>query len=143
MRTPKLELAAEPSTGKCWIPPKKNTPHLRAKKKPQQDGRRDTIVFKIKFQTCQRRSEEANKILCVPGLRERNSDPHKRLSQTHISIRHISKKKKKITFTSLRNKDLCVCVWLLSLITLTKHFIFLVIGTLLFLWRKLIFPHPT
>ena len=64
-------------------------------------------MFKIKFQTCQRRSEEADKILCVPGLKERNSDPHKRLSQTRIYIRHISKKKKKkkITFTSLRNED--------------------------------------
>uniref|UniRef100_A0A3Q1MI84 Pleiotrophin n=4 Tax=Bovinae TaxID=27592 RepID=A0A3Q1MI84_BOVIN len=43
-RTPKLQLAAEkPSTGECWIPPKKDTPHRRAKEKPQQDGRRDEI----------------------------------------------------------------------------------------------------
>ena len=93
-KTPKLELAAEPSTGECWIPPKKDNPYLRAKKKPQQDGRRGTIMFKIKFQTCQRHSEEANKNLCAPGPRGRNSDPHKRLSHTRIYIRHISKKKK-------------------------------------------------
>ena len=31
-RTPKLQLTAEqPLTGECWIPPKKDTPHLRAK----------------------------------------------------------------------------------------------------------------
>ena len=111
VRTPKLELAAEPSTGECWIPPKKDTPRLRAKKKPQQDGMRDTIMFKIKFQTCQRRSEEADKILCVLGLKERNSDPHKRLSQTRIYI--IEKWGFFFFFW-----------WLLSLITLTKHFIF-------------------
>ena len=40
-RTPKLQLAAEqPSTGECWIPPIKDAPHPRAKKKPQQDSRR-------------------------------------------------------------------------------------------------------
>ena len=33
---------------KCWIPPKKDTPHSRAKEKPQQDGRRGEIAFRIK-----------------------------------------------------------------------------------------------
>ena len=38
-RTPKLQLTAEqPSTGECWILPKKDTPCPRAKEKPQQDG---------------------------------------------------------------------------------------------------------
>ena len=38
-RTSKLQLAAEqPSTGECWIPPKKDTPHPRAKEKPQKDS---------------------------------------------------------------------------------------------------------
>ena len=37
-RTPKLQLTAEPpSTEECWIPPKKDTPHPRAKEKPQKD----------------------------------------------------------------------------------------------------------
>ena len=37
--TPKSPLAAEqPSTGECWILPKKDTPCPRAKEKPQQDG---------------------------------------------------------------------------------------------------------
>ena len=40
----KIQLAAEqPSTGECWIPPKKDTPRPRAKEKPQQDGRREYI----------------------------------------------------------------------------------------------------
>ena len=39
LRTPKLQLTAEqPSTGESWIPPKKETPHPRAKDKPQQDS---------------------------------------------------------------------------------------------------------
>ena len=45
-RTPKLQLTAEhPSTGECWIPPEKDTPHPRAKEKPQQDGRRGEIAL--------------------------------------------------------------------------------------------------
>ena len=41
VRTPKLQLTAEqPSTEECWIPPKKDTPCSRAKKKSQQDSRR-------------------------------------------------------------------------------------------------------
>ena len=47
-RTSKLQLAAEqPSTGECWIPPKKDTPHPRAKEKPQQGGRRGKITYRI------------------------------------------------------------------------------------------------
>ena len=39
VRIPKLQLAAEqPSTGECWIPPKKDAPCQRAKEKPQQDA---------------------------------------------------------------------------------------------------------
>ena len=51
-RTPKSQLVAEqPSTGECWIPPIKDTPHPKEKEKPQQDGKRETIAFKIKSQT--------------------------------------------------------------------------------------------
>ena len=83
VRTSTLQLAAEqPLTGECWIPPKKHIPHPRSKEKPQQDGRRSEIMFRIKPQTHQRCSEGTNKTLCAPGSRERNSDPHKRLSQT-------------------------------------------------------------
>ena len=53
-RTPKLQLAAEQPTTECWIPPKKDTAHPRAKEKPQQDSRGDKIVFRIKLHTCQR-----------------------------------------------------------------------------------------
>jgi len=61
-RAPKLQLAAEQLlTEECWIPPKKDTPHPRAKEKPQEDGRRGKIVFKIKPHTHQRRSEGSNK----------------------------------------------------------------------------------
>ena len=70
VRTPKLQVAAEqPLTGKCWIPPKKkkDIPYPRAKEKPQQDGRRGKIAFRIKPHTHQRHSEGLNKILCAPG----------------------------------------------------------------------------
>ena len=61
-RSPKLQLTAEqPSTGKCWIPPKKDTPHPREKEKSQQNGRRDEIEFRIKPHTCQRCLESSNK----------------------------------------------------------------------------------
>ena len=41
-RAPKLQLAfKQPSIGGCWNPPK-------TKKKPQQDGRRGTIMIKSK-----------------------------------------------------------------------------------------------
>ena len=68
VRTLKLKLDAEqPSTGKCWIPPKKDTPRPKAKEKPRQDGRRGEITFSIKPHTYQKHSEGSNKILCVPG----------------------------------------------------------------------------
>ena len=54
-------LSKQPSTGECWIPPKKDTPHPRAKEKPQQDGRRGGVTFRIKPRTNQRRSEGSNK----------------------------------------------------------------------------------
>ena len=69
-RTPKLQPAAEePLTGECWIPPKKYTSGPRAKAKPQQDGRRGKVTFRIKPHTQQRSSEGLNKTLCVPGPR--------------------------------------------------------------------------
>ena len=49
------------------MPPKKDTPHPRAKEKPQKDGRRGKIIFRIKLHTCQRCSEGSNKTLCTPG----------------------------------------------------------------------------
>ena len=71
VRTPSLHLAAEqPSTGKCWIPPKKDTPCPRAKEKPQQDGRKGKSAFRIKSHTRQGRSESSNKTLCAPGPRD-------------------------------------------------------------------------
>ena len=82
VRTPKLQLAAEqPSTGECWIPPKKDTPCPRAKETPQQDGGRGEIVFRIKPHTCQRHSEGSNK-LCV------HQDPEtpQRLRQNCVSV---------------------------------------------------------
>ena len=71
-RTPKLQLAAD---RRIFDPTKKkDAPRTRAKEKPQQEGRRDTITFRIKSHTRQRSSEGTNKILCaaVPG--ERSSD---------------------------------------------------------------------
>ena len=68
VRTPKFQLAADQSlTGECWIPfsmwGKKDTPHPRAKEKPQKD--------RLGKQTLGR-----HKNTCVqqhPG--ERSSDP--------------------------------------------------------------------
>ena len=69
-RTPKLQLAAEqPLTEECWIPPKEDTSHSRAKEKPQQDGKRDKITFRIKPHIHQRPSEGSNKTLCAAGPR--------------------------------------------------------------------------
>ena len=59
VKTPKLQLTAEqPLTGKCWTHQKKRYP--RAKEKPQQDGRRGKITFRIKPHTFQRQSEGSN-----------------------------------------------------------------------------------
>ena len=67
-KTPELQLAAEqPSTGECWIPPIKDTPHPGAKEKPQQDGRRGKISFRIQPHTDQRYSDSSNKTLCSSG----------------------------------------------------------------------------
>ena len=67
VRTPKLQLTAEqPSTRESQIPPKKDTPHSRAKEKPQQDSRREEIAFRIKPHTHQICSEGSNKTLCTP-----------------------------------------------------------------------------
>ena len=49
------------------MPPKKDTPHLRAKDKPQQDDRGDKITFRIKPHTHQRCLEGSNKTLCTTG----------------------------------------------------------------------------
>ena len=63
--TPKLQLAAkQPLTGQCWIPPKKDILRPRAKEKPQKDGGRGKITFRIKPHTHQRCSEGSTK-LCV------------------------------------------------------------------------------
>ena len=53
VRAPKLQLAvAQPSIGGCWNPPKKkDTPHAKTKKKPQQDSRRGCNHNKIKSYT--------------------------------------------------------------------------------------------
>ena len=62
VRSPKLHLIAEqPSTRECWIPAKKDIPHPRTKKKPQQDGKSGEIMFRIKPHTHQRHSEGSNK----------------------------------------------------------------------------------
>ena len=59
VRTPKLQLTAEqPSTGECWIPPKKDTPRPRAKEKPQQDCRRGEMLRGL------------TQTLCAPGPRD-------------------------------------------------------------------------
>ena len=73
-RTPELQLTAElPLTGECWIPPKKDTPHPRAKEKPQKDGTRGEISFRIKPHTCQRHSEGSN----IPCAHQDSETPYR------------------------------------------------------------------
>ena len=48
-------------------PDKKDTPHPRTEAKPQQDGRRGKIAFRIKPHTRRRCSEGSNKTVCAPG----------------------------------------------------------------------------
>ena len=60
----------QPLTGECWIPQKNDTPHSRATEKPQQDGRRGKIIFRIKPYSHQRHLEGSNKTLCIPGPRD-------------------------------------------------------------------------
>ena len=60
-------VAKQASPGECWIPPKKVMPHPRAKEKPQQEGRKGEIAFRIKPHTQQRCLEGSNKTLCAPG----------------------------------------------------------------------------
>ena len=67
VKIPNLQLIAkQPRIGECWNPPIKDTPHPRAKEKPQKDGSRGEIIFRIKLHTCQRCSEDSNKTLCTP-----------------------------------------------------------------------------
>ena len=81
-RTPKLQLALinhqQENVGSHQ---KKDTPCPRAKEKPQQDGRRGKIAFRIKPHNRQRVSEGSNKTLCAPGPRDpTETEPHLRLS---------------------------------------------------------------
>ena len=70
-RITKLQLTAgQPSIGECWIPSRKDVPHQKIKEKPQQDGRRGKIAFRIKPHTCQKCSEGSNKTLCASGPRD-------------------------------------------------------------------------
>ena len=82
VRTPKLQLSAEqPSTGECWIPPQKDTPHPRTKEKPQQESQRGEAAFRIKPHTCQRHSEGSNKP-CAP----QDPETPQRLSQNCVRM---------------------------------------------------------
>ena len=69
-RTPKLQLTAQqPLTGECWIPPKKDMPRPRAKKKPQQDGRRGKPYLESN-PIPTRDLGELKQTLCSPGPRD-------------------------------------------------------------------------
>ena len=55
-------------------PTKKDTSCPRSKQKPQQDGRRGKIVFRIITPTCQRPSEGSKKTFCTAGPRHPRGD---------------------------------------------------------------------
>ena len=59
----------------------KDTPHPKAKEKPQHDGKRGKNTFRIKPHTCQRCSEGSNKT-CT----HQNPEIPKRLSQNCVGM---------------------------------------------------------
>ena len=71
-RTPKQQLTAEQlSTGKCWIPPQRDTPRPRAKGKPQQNGRRGEITLESNhLPTRDAQRVQANLVHQDPGTPE-------------------------------------------------------------------------
>ena len=69
------------NTREIWIPPQKDTPHPRAKEKPQQDSRRGEIAFRIKPFTHQRHSVGSNK----PPAHQDPEAPQK-MSQNCVSV---------------------------------------------------------
>ena len=79
---------------------KKDTPHPRAKEKPQQDSRRGEITFRIKPHHRQRCSEGSYKTLCSPGPRRKEQWPHKRLSQTCLWVSRCLRQMRGSTVTS-------------------------------------------
>ena len=78
VRTPELQLAAEQlSTGECWISPKQDTPHPRAKKKSQQDS---WVQFSSVAQSCPIPCDPMN---CTPsGLTVHHQLPE--FTQIHV-----------------------------------------------------------
>ena len=79
-KTRKLQLTAEQlSTGECWIPPKKDSPHPRAKEKLQQDGRRSKITFRIKPIP----TRDIQRAQTKPSMQQENPQ---RLSQTWLWV---------------------------------------------------------
>ena len=76
-----MQLAAEQQlTGECWVPPKKDSPHPRAKEKPPRDGRRSKIMFRSKTTYLPEMLRELTQILVLM----RAQRPHKRLRQTFL-----------------------------------------------------------
>ena len=60
-------------TEECWIPPKNDTSHPRAKGQPQQDSRWVEVAFRIIHHTHQRHKEGSNQSLShqVPGTKQK------------------------------------------------------------------------
>ena len=72
-------------TVECQIPPKKDTLCPRSKEKPQQDGRRGEIVFRIITHICQRCSQSSNITFCTAGPRDPTRD-WARPAFEHLSV---------------------------------------------------------
>ena len=86
VRIPKLQLTIEQSSrGESWILPKKETPCAKAKEKPQQDGRRGEITFRIKPHTRQKGSEASNKP-CAPHPSPGPRDPTETETELCLSV---------------------------------------------------------
>ena len=66
-RTPQ-PFAEQPSTGECWIPPKKDTPHPRAKKKPSKMV--GGVKLHLESNPITPRDARMAQTLCTPGPRD-------------------------------------------------------------------------
>ena len=86
-RTPKSELAAkQPSTGECWIPPKKILHVQRHRKSSKKTVGGEQSCLKSNLRTTRDARKDKNKTLCTPGPRERSSDSHKRPRENCMSV---------------------------------------------------------
>ena len=86
-RTAKSQLAAEqPSIAERWIPPRRDTPHPRPKRSPHKTVGWEKLHLELNLMPARDAGRVQTKPLCASGSTERNSDLHRRLSQTCLGV---------------------------------------------------------